>query len=198
MTSGSKHLKFRPQIISTYGNFCWFCKTTVRKLEIHHMDFDHYNNVISNLRLTCRSCHTRVHDKGRFFRGKSPMSIRRLADRICPVCDISFRPRNSKSVFCSVPCKNKHHSQAMRNLPDYSCIHCFTSFRPRHAGDKYCSPACSAAYQRRNFDRSCKFCKRLFRPRSANRLFCSPVCYFSSRFGTGPRRRGHKPETVSA
>ncbi len=47
---------------------CSKCQTT-EDLCIHHIDFDHYNNEISNLQVLCNSCHTSLH-KTEYWRCK--------------------------------------------------------------------------------------------------------------------------------
>lgn len=41
---------------------CELCKSK-EKLLIHHKDFDHYNDVKSNLQVLCLSCHSSIHKK---------------------------------------------------------------------------------------------------------------------------------------
>ena len=41
---------------------CKLCQVTTR-LEIHHKDFDHYNNDPDNLEVLCVTCHRRLHKK---------------------------------------------------------------------------------------------------------------------------------------
>ena len=31
-------------------------------LELHHLDFNHYNNKLENLQILCSNCHTQAHD----------------------------------------------------------------------------------------------------------------------------------------
>lgn len=53
---------------------CSTCGTR-RKLVIHHVNFDHYDNRLSNLRVLCSSCHQSFHKKAYWERrrGKGGM-----------------------------------------------------------------------------------------------------------------------------
>ena len=39
-------------------------------LELHHIDFDHYNNELSNLRILCANCHMQAHNYNNCSKGK--------------------------------------------------------------------------------------------------------------------------------
>lgn len=40
---------------------CSICKQTEGQLDIHHIDFNHTNDVIENLQVLCSSCHSTIH-----------------------------------------------------------------------------------------------------------------------------------------
>lgn len=40
--------------------YCLRCGAT-KNLVIHHKNFDHYDNVLSNLEVLCNPCHSRLH-----------------------------------------------------------------------------------------------------------------------------------------
>lgn len=42
---------------------CERCGTRKKRLDVHHLDGDPTNNVLSNLQVLCRSCHNLVHDR---------------------------------------------------------------------------------------------------------------------------------------
>ena len=110
--SKSYYRTLRPDIIVRDSERCFFCHTTNRQLEIHHFDGNHDNHALDNLRLTCRSCHNKVHGKIKNIGNyKSP---RKLSDAKCDVCQKMFRPRNYRSRFCSMICKNLEQSQRMK------------------------------------------------------------------------------------
>ena len=52
--------KTRIIVKDIYNNRCAYCYST-GKLQIHHLDRDPSNNVISNLILLCPECHSEQH-----------------------------------------------------------------------------------------------------------------------------------------
>ena len=52
----------RNKVVERANGVCQWCSGT-KTLEVDHIDENPYNNVLSNLRLLCRSCHTKRHDK---------------------------------------------------------------------------------------------------------------------------------------
>lgn len=36
---------------------------TLKRLEIHHIDFNNKNNKLSNLVILCKSCHSKIHNR---------------------------------------------------------------------------------------------------------------------------------------
>lgn len=58
--SGGKSIRnYRKGIIKKE---CELCESK-EKLLVHHKDFDHYNDVKSNLQVLCLSCHSSIHKK---------------------------------------------------------------------------------------------------------------------------------------
>lgn len=112
--SDSYYRTLRPDIIARDSERCFFCHSIDKKLEIHHFDGNHENHDLANLRLTCRSCHNKAHNKIKNIGNyKCP---RKLADINCLECALLFRPRIYKTRFCSRTCQSKFHSKFMRDL----------------------------------------------------------------------------------
>ena len=61
---------------------------------VHHRDENKHNNALSNLQLTDRFSHNHTHKKPR-----------KMEERICPVCGISFiRKPQGKADIGRIPC----------------------------------------------------------------------------------------------
>ena len=60
---------------------------------VHHIDGNRENNEITNLELTSRSIHAKMHNK-------------KLKEKICPICKKDFQPRYSSQKYCSKSCSN--------------------------------------------------------------------------------------------
>ena len=55
----------RKLMLNKLPNYCEDCKSTKRKLCVHHKDNNRYNNNINNLRRLCFQCHAKYHNWGR-------------------------------------------------------------------------------------------------------------------------------------
>jgi endogenous inhibitor of DNA gyrase (YacG/DUF329 family) len=140
------NVTLRPLVLSRDGDRCWICGTTLSKLEIHHLDSNHRNNALDNLRLLCRSCHTKEHGKGKDLKNTfNPAAIRKLPDLQCPICSTTFRPRHSTSRFCSRICQGTYHSAKMQRVSSRNCDHCGKVFTPYHQHGRFCSRKCFGA-----------------------------------------------------
>ena len=55
----------REAIIERRGNVCDACgdKKLTSNLEVHHKDRNRNNNESSNLRVLCKKCHDKLHDR---------------------------------------------------------------------------------------------------------------------------------------
>jgi 5-methylcytosine-specific restriction endonuclease McrA len=56
-----------------FGDNCQMCGSE-KQIHVHHRDFNHSNNPLdgSNWQILCRSCHSKVHDFSKNFKGKEP------------------------------------------------------------------------------------------------------------------------------
>lgn len=130
-----------PLLIARDGNGCTDCGTTTKRLYVHHIDENPKNNALPNLRRVCRSCHSKIHKCGLAMIGKSPANKRRLPNKVC-ICGVSFRPRNSRTRFCSTACRCNGHSIEMTTIKERPCEQCGVIFKPRHSKTRLCSQAC--------------------------------------------------------
>lgn len=59
---------------------CCVCREQHRKVEIHHLDSDPTNNVLSNLIVLCKDCHSDAHTTHAFARNLTPALLRKYSD----------------------------------------------------------------------------------------------------------------------
>lgn len=103
-----------------------------------------------------------------------------LPDRVCPTCGVIFRPKQSKSKFCSSECN--YTNRPLKG--EYrGCAYCHSLFyaRPSHTTKRYCSPQCGARGRWGTKPLTCEWCdKEYYRSPSQIRLrgtrFCSRTC----------------------
>ncbi len=73
-----------------------------------------------------------------------PQCRRVLPDQIgCRNCGTEFRPRNSRTRFCSHDCGVSGNG-GRNNLARRRCLHCSQEFQPKRGDRVYCSHRCSA------------------------------------------------------
>lgn len=53
---------YRKRAFEAFKAECFICKTSSKKLYVHHIDESHENNNIDNLRILCASCHQLIHN----------------------------------------------------------------------------------------------------------------------------------------
>jgi hypothetical protein len=135
----------RPEIIKRDGERCSKCGTTEKKLDVHHLNGNHEDNTLKNLRLLCRPCHNKTHGKGSSLAVRNSANTRKLPDVTCAICGNTFRPRTSTTQYCSRPCQAKAHSAAMMKLEPRACDHCGAQFQPRRSTSRFCSQKCFGA-----------------------------------------------------
>ena len=71
--------------------------------------------------------------------------------KVCPVCNIRFKPRQKNQYICSAECRRKDrkikHSavSVVVGLPKVHCPICGTNFDPRRRKQRFCSARCRLA-----------------------------------------------------
>lgn len=102
-------------------------------LELHHIDFNHYNNDLSNLQILCSNCHMQVHNYNNNFNKE----------------EINYSDYETESEFTPISnnqtldVKKPEIQQKERiKLEDKECPMCHKIFHPKTRDQKYCSPEC--------------------------------------------------------
>lgn len=90
-------------------------------LELHHIDFNHYNNDLSNLQILCSNCHMQIHNYNNCKKEKietinsisDTQKIKERNYKECPVCHKMFNPRHKEQKYCSQECSHKLQQKGM-------------------------------------------------------------------------------------
>ena len=89
------YTRYRKKAFREYPNICFNCGSLDR-LEVHHIDGNHKNHDIKNLRILCILCHKQEHQ-------------RRYKENINKICLFCKKQHNRyKSDFCSASCWSKY------------------------------------------------------------------------------------------
>jgi len=91
---------------------CFECGSR-KGLEFHHINNNRKDNRISNLKILCRSCHTKIHNKFKNFHQLNNPKIKGK----CLVCGREFEYWKSvrkNARYCSNPCRKKDHSRLLK------------------------------------------------------------------------------------
>lgn len=126
------------------------------------------------------------------YREPEPPVERKIAprqprtERICATCNVSFRPSNIGSRYCSRPCAYK----ASRILKQRVCKSCASLFKPSSNRHRLCDD-CASKLRATRVQRPCPRCGKLFETTPGrNRQFCTKYCADTYRRGEtyGKRR----------
>ena len=154
---------------------------------VHHADFNHANNDISNLQLVSRAEHIEIH--------------RAKVERVCEYCGKTFLARAElPGKFCSRKCADRYKYNQKQILV---CVCCGKEFETRgRSPSKTCSPECAHALSWENRGnsepkrrrpreiRSCVICGKEFETRADSpRKTCSIAC-------TVILREQHRPRII--
>ena len=137
--------------------------------EIHHRDFNHDNNDISNLELLTKDEHKKIH-------GWNTAPSETI---ICPICGKRFKSiPSSKRKFCSREC----YLETKRKREIRKCLQCGKEFSARiDSNQKFCSADCSCEYRKRHEIKICPICNKSFTAKiSLKRIYCSDKCFRKS------------------
>lgn len=138
----------------TVNTVCADCGKSSNCFEIHHIDKNRNNNVLSNLVVLCLNCHADRH-KGeraeRIIRGSKNHShnVTRKS-KICQQCLLPFKPYYDAHKFCSKKCsKAFRDSHTPRKLQISRCGHCNSPYSHKPSVKrKFCSLACYNNYRK--------------------------------------------------
>ena len=145
--------------------------------EIHHCDFNHENNDISNLKLITREEHIAIH-----ARHKKDNCFQKNLKLTCAVCGKKFETVNrGNNTYCSAKCRRKaNHEQ---DKVERVCLVCGKVFlADKYQNAKYCSKKCVGKAQEKQELRICPTCGKDFSIRmDSNQKYCSKKCAGKSR-----------------
>lgn len=143
--------------------------------DIHHLDEDPQNNLLSNLECVAHGRHTAIHN---------PRPRPKLRGFTCMVCRKRFaRSTYRASSTCSIRCANKwQRSKGNHVIYDFDCPVCGIHFRRPRPTAIYCSRKCAASVIHRHRqlpEKPCGHCGRQFRPYCSRVRFCCRSCSVS-------------------
>ena len=161
------------------GNFC--CTTSIYRFiwiyfngdipegyDVHHRDFNHDNNDISNLELLTKDEHKKIHG----------WTEKKLSskNKICACCGIKFEASNGNRIYCSSKCRRR--ARRIRQSETKVCIVCGKEFLvDKHDDAKCCSNKCSRELLKKREEKICPVCGKNFSAAvSRNRKYCSHAC----------------------
>ncbi len=146
--------------------------------EIHHRDFNHDNNDISNLELLQREEHIAIHKE--LKKNKKP--VMKKEKFVCVYCGKEYEAFHvGSNKYCSAECRYA----AAREQYDETrvCPQCGKSFSAyKYGKQKFCSYECMFASMRKQEIKVCIVCgKQMSVKQSRNRKFCSRACFYEYR-----------------
>lgn len=108
----------------------WNCKPL--RLQVHHINGDHFDNRLENLQLLCPNCHTQTDTYARQSKNvsKNKFNVTKRTEEILKNKKSSFIEKSVKTEINYVQSKEKRYCQL--------CGKEITG-----DGDKYCSPECA-------------------------------------------------------
>lgn len=75
-------------------------------LELHHKNFNHYDNRLENLIILCPNCHSTAHMSvtNKVHKHKPIKGVKMPFAKVCECCGLNFQTFNKKQRFCSEKC----------------------------------------------------------------------------------------------
>lgn len=157
--------------------------------DIHHIDGDPSNNVLSNLQCLTASDHQAIHTAWRQASGVyvTPERVEHLA-RIRPMTKVWHASDEGRAW-------HREHGAAMwegKEQTDRKCVRCGGAYQSRKVGPTfYCSNACKAAARRASgVDDETRDCARCGAPFNINRYVKGAYCSRSCRGIASRKPRG--------
>ena len=138
--------------------------------EVHHRDFNHENNDISNLELVTKDEHKRIH---------TAIKSKRKPDKklmfTCAVCGREYlAPNRGNNTYCSIECKK--FAERTRAIKIKNCEVCGKEFSTSEDA-RFCSRKCIGESLKRQETKTCPVCGKIFSDViSKHRKHCSPEC----------------------
>ena len=143
--------------------------------EIHHKDFDKYNDDISNLQMLTKEEYKKIHSES----GKKADG-RQILKLVCKTCGKEYQAVNvGRNGYCSKKC-------AQKALPEVRiCEICDKKFSiSKYESTKCCSKKCMVEYvkNKTHKKRICPFCGKEFDTyKKRTQRYCSRDCYFRAK-----------------
>lgn len=106
--------------------------------EVHHKDWNTYNNDINNLEILCRKDHMRLHNKKNYmnseYREKNKNHLRSINDK-------------AKERHWSDEWKERHKKHYYESIwkidpKEFTCKQCWKIFLSKRNNPNFCSPKC--------------------------------------------------------
>jgi very-short-patch-repair endonuclease len=127
--------------------------------------------------------HLKRRGSGKYCSRECTYNGLKLLNINCPVCKKEFKPKNSKSLYCSKECSVIGIAEKRKNGKTIKCEWCKKEYylpaaRLKTIKNSFCSLDCQNKWQRRNKKECiCKICQKVFfvSP-SASRIYCSIAC----------------------
>ena len=163
------------------GNFC--CTISLHRFiwqyfngeipegyDVHHCDFNHDNNDISNLQLLPKTEHNKFHATIRFNRKPDKKS-----KFICAQCGREYEAvSRGNNTYCSAKCKKI--AERERAAETKVCEICGKEFSTSDKA-RFCSKKCVGEYLKKQETKTCPVCGKTFSALiSQNQKHCSPEC----------------------
>ena len=140
--------------------------------DVHHRDFNHDNNDISNLELVTKDAHKKIHAAVKSTRRPDKKST-----FTCAVCGREYEAANrGNNAYCSAECKKKSH------LKTRTCEICGNEFSATiGSSQKFCSESCYHQYRQQREIKKCPVCGKEFKIHpSRKKIYCSTKCFAST------------------
>ncbi|MBR1645718.1 MAG: HNH endonuclease [Selenomonadaceae bacterium] len=137
--------------------------------EIHHRDFNHDNNDISNLQLLPKTEHRQLHQPV-----NEENEAKKNAKYHCAVCGKEFKSRRGKLVYCSAECRRS--AEKTRATKTKICEMCGKEFSTT-SDARFCSRKCVGESLKKQETKICPICGKTFSDIVSNhRKYCSVEC----------------------
>lgn len=119
-------------------------------LELHHKDFNHYNNDISNLQILCSNCHMQAHNYNNSFKNSNDLNLSaqeetlevepcKFEETLTDNADGNFEPNSSKAMCVET------RRREPKSKPKKFCAYCGKELLGKEYRNKYCSQECAHA-----------------------------------------------------
>lgn len=158
----STHLRHKLINAGLLKGECEICKVT-NNLQLHHKNFNHYDNRLENLQILCPTHHAEIHNNSDFrgtgqthsnpnelilsekelqIRNDARILAKRRKLKIDEAIElIKNSPNQSIEDF------SKKSTRSNASLEDKECPICHKIFHPRSIDQKYCSQECAHKVQ---------------------------------------------------